>query len=203
MSDKPSAGLRNAVIATVGAALAAVVVGTLIPEREEVTPEGGGEPCTWHLTVPWTTPPGEGTQCLWSTALLTTDIAQQLDLCHSGSPLYAGSWTCAVPEADTDTEPPLPSGIIALEHGQRVEAYNGQPQVELWLQGHPDAPWPAVCAPVGSDCEWLTWTEDGTEVWAPAPPGLTIDRERARGSGCVGKPDVELAGVSSMPGVCR
>lgn len=192
--SEPTKGLRNAVIATVGAALAAVVGLTLTPDRDET-----GR----YLAVQFEGSAPAGVECLWSTALLRPEVLDALQLAPSDGPVYAYARTCAAPEADTDTEPPLPSGIIALEHGQRVEAYDGQPQVEMWLQGHPDAPWPAVCAPVGSDCEWLTWTEDGTEVWAPAPPGLTIDRERARGSGCVGKPDVELAGVSSMPGVCR
>ncbi|MBM3992161.1 MAG: hypothetical protein FJ298_14295 [Planctomycetes bacterium] len=105
-------------------------------------------------------------------------------------PVYdadAGAWDGSIPI--------LPSGYEVLPDLTVVGAdvWDGGPQIEIWRQGHPSAPYPCACA---KDATCLN--ADG----GPAPSGLTLAAGQWGGAGCLPKSCVELAGNSSWPAEC-
>lgn len=115
---------------------------------------------------------------------------------YSGDSAYAMVRVCVDEEAldGEDEEPLLPPEYAALPGQDTVppEPYVGGPDIQVWVQGHPDVPFACACAS-GPDCSW----NGRTEVY-----GLTFGPGSWGGADCVPKPCSEWAGISSWPAQC-
>lgn len=110
---------------------------------------------------------------------------------HVCAPVYdadAGAWDGSVPA--------LPAGYEVLPDltVMAVDVWDGGPQIEVWRQGHPSAPYPCACRTDAGPC----LSPDG----GSAPAGVTLGAGQWSGPGCLPKSCVELGGYSSWPGVC-
>lgn len=115
---------------------------------------------------------------------------------YSGGSAYALVQVCVDEDAleDEGEEPLLPAEYAALppDPTPPTPYVPGEAHMKVWVQGHPDAPFACACSS-GSQC-----SQDGVE----APLGLTLRAGSWAGEGCVPKPCVEWAGISSWPSQC-
>lgn len=115
---------------------------------------------------------------------------------YSGGPAYALVQVCVDEEVldGEGEEPLLPPEYAALPPNPipPTDYVEGEAHMKVWVQGHPDAPFACACSS-GSQC-----SQDDAE----APLGLTLRAGSWVGEGCVPKPCVEWAGISSWPAQC-
>jgi len=116
---------------------------------------------------------------------------------YVGDDAYALVRVCVDEDAleDEAEEPLLPPEYAALPGQDTIppEPYvAGQPNIQVWVQGHPDAPWACACA-AGPDCDWRTWS---------GLLGVTFSPGSWSGTQCHRKPCSEWAGYTSWPSQC-
>lgn len=115
---------------------------------------------------------------------------------YSGGPAYALVQVCVDEEAldGEGEEPLLPAEYAALPPitTPPTDYVPGEAHMKVWVQGHPDAPFACACSS-GSACN---------VAGRRAPNGLTLAAGTWTGEGCVPKPCVEWAGISSWPSSC-
>lgn len=172
------------------------VVGGLAYHLRSATADGDG----LHATVAWAGTPPATVECLEATSLATQPVLNLFRLRPDAGPTYCVARVCY--DATTDAgAAALPAGMDVLFASERTAAYDGGPQVEVWCAPSADAPWGCACT-AGGDCQsWQTAAIGAPPFLAPAPYGATLGPGLWQG-GCVPKPCVELAGVSSWPAAC-
>lgn len=115
---------------------------------------------------------------------------------YVGGDAYALVRVC-VDEATLDgeaEEPLLPPEYAAMpsQDTRPPEPYvAGQPDIQVWVQGHPSAPFACACA-ASAACLW-----HGN----PGAYGFTLSPGSWSGT-CVAKPCSEWSGISSWPSQC-
>lgn len=177
--------LRLAAAAVVAATAALLASGALRPTVDGTTSSVDSVP-GYELDA--------GAECLYRSGLALPDVVGQWFPGWDGGSQYAVVRVCANPTEDGG-ETPLPPGYLLLpDYEERgPEAYDGGPQVRVWLQGTPEAPYLCACA---KDATCLR--PDGS----PAVQGVTLGHGQWQGVGCLPKSCVEFAGVSSWPVEC-
>lgn len=175
-----------------GAAAAVVAIATGIALGTLTAAPGS---TSTHLIVGWGDAGApRGTECIWATGTATKEAIAQLPPLSSSTTRYARTRVCT-PPSDAG-EPSLPPGMDVLRATESVEPFDGgQPRLEIWLQGDPAAPWLCACS-TGSECS-VPLLDGGT---GPAPTGITL--RQWSGAGCVTKPCIQWAGISSWPSAC-
>ena len=116
---------------------------------------------------------------------------------YIGGDAYALVRVCVDEAAleDEAEEPLLPPEYAALPGQDTIppEPYvAGQPDIQVWVQGHPAAPWACACS-AGPACAW-----NGI----PDVYGFTLSPETWAGADCLPKPCSEWSGTSSWPAQC-
>lgn len=137
-----------------------------------------------------------GAECLYRSGLASAEVVGQWFPGWDGGVSYAVVRVCVNPAQDEDGGVQgLPPGYDLLpDYEERgPEAYDGGPQVKVWLQGDAAAPYLCACA---KDATCLR--PDGS----PAAMGVTLGHSQWQGAGCLPKSCVEFAGVSSWPQEC-
>ena len=116
---------------------------------------------------------------------------------YVGGDAYALVRVCVSEEAleDEEEEPLLPPEYAALPSQDTIppEPYApGEPHIQVWVQGHPEAPWACSC------------TAEPPCLWRDRPNryGRTFDPGSWSGEGCYRKPCSEWSGYSSWPDAC-
>lgn len=137
------------------------------------------------------------------TALLDPSVLRLMGV-DAGAQTYATGVICALP-VDGGEDPGgrvIPGAIVVWGEPEGVGCDAGAPVLEMWLQGHPSAPWACACSS-GASCQWRPpLYPSGLGDLAPAPLGVTLPAGSWSGAGCVRKSCVELAGVSSWSASC-
>lgn len=88
--------------------------------------------------------------------------------------------------------------VAAYTYPDAIACAPGQPEIEVWVQGRPDAPFKCACAI--PDAGALVPQADGGT--APAPLGVTLSAWVRDAGGVMPKTCFELGGVSSWPSEC-
>jgi hypothetical protein len=145
------------------------------------------------LSVQFVVPvsPDPAAQFIWSEALASPEMLAFFGLDASQGARYVLVKLYSVP-ADPAAVPQLPQGSWPLPDIDDTEPYTGGPILQAWVQGSPDAPWKAACSS-GSAC----FITDDAGAQVDAPVGVTLQPGTWSGSGCIGKPRKEFAGISS------
>jgi hypothetical protein len=176
--------LRIAAAAVVAATAALLASGVLKPSAPGVVDAVPG----YELDA--------GAECIYRSGLATAEVVGQWLPGWDGGASYAVVRVCANPAQNEDGGvQPLPPGYDLLpDYEERgPEAYDGGPQLRVWLQGDVAAPYLCACA---KDATCLR--NDGS----PAAQGVTLGHGQWQGAGCLPKSCVEFAGVSSWPKEC-
>jgi hypothetical protein len=137
-----------------------------------------------------------GAQCLYRSGLASAEVVAQWFPGWDGGTSYAVVRVCANPaEGEDGGAPSLPPGYELLPDFEEraAEEYDGGPQIRVWLQGDPAAPYLCACAK-NDTCT----RPDGGGV----PTGITLTEGQWAGPGCLPKSCVEIAGTSSWPQEC-
>ena len=116
---------------------------------------------------------------------------------YVGGDAYAMVRVCVDEEAleDEAEEPLLPPEYAALPGQDTIppEAYVDGPNIQIWVQGHENAPFACACS-AGPAC---TWRGTRTGIY-----GLTFSPGTWTGEDCHRKPCSEWAGLTSWPSQC-
>lgn len=135
-------------------------------------------------------------------ALLGGDVLALMHL-DAGAPVYSVGTICALP-IDGGEDPggsAIPGAVVVWGEPDGRGCDAGAPVLEMWIQGHPDAPWACACA-ASSACLWTPpLYPRGRGDAGPAPYGVTLAAGVWSGA-CVRKPCTELSGMSSWPAAC-
>lgn len=184
--------IRAGAAAVLLAAFALLVAGQLTPTGDGSKLYGKVQSVPGH-------PLSAGATCVQREGYGNEDLIRlHIPGYDAGTGSYAVVRVCAMPAAADAGVPEVPLAYEMLPASPvGVSAWDGgSPQVEVWLQGHPNAPFSCACAK-DTACEMQLM--DGG--WSTAPKGLTLNAGQWRGT-CVKKPCTEWGGSRSMPEEC-